>query len=138
MAGYGFLGFLMLGLAALALLGSVLLWILGRSARQRSQEVQAKVVENVRRRGARGQPLYFPMLEFQWQGETQRVESAFGTSWEQYQPSEMVTAYYDPQMGRMTPKPTGRLGAASLALFALALLLMVGGSLFIAAQLGLV
>ena len=138
MAGYGYLGFLMLGLAALTLMAATLFWIFGWTARRRTKEVRARVVENVRRRDPRGQPLYFPMLEFQWQGETRRVESVFGTNWEQYQPSEMVTAYYDPQIGRMTPKPTGRLGAASLALFALALLLMVGGSLFIAAQLGLV
>lgn len=138
MAGYGFLGFLMLGLSALALLGSVLLWLLGRAAGRRSQEVQAKVVENVRRRGARGQALYFPMLEFQWQGETRRVESAFGTGWEQYQPSEMVTAYYDPRSERMTPKPSRAKGAAALALFVLALLLMAGGSAMIALQVGLV
>lgn len=138
MAGYGFLGFLMLGLAALALLGSALLWILGRTARRRSQPVQAKVVENVRRRGARGQALYFPMLEFQWQGEIRRVESVFGTNWEQYQPSEMVTAYYNPRLGCMTAKPSRAKGAVSLALLLLALLLMAGGSVMIALQVGLV
>lgn len=138
MAGYGFLGFLMLGLSALALLASTVLWFLGRAARRRSREVQAKVVENVRRRGARGQPLYFPMLEFQWQGETRRVESTFGTNWERYHPSEMVTAYYDPQLGCMTAKPARTKAAASLALFVLALLLMAGGSVMIALQVGLV
>lgn len=136
MAGYGYLGFLMLGLAALALLAAVLFWIMGWTARRRSREVQAKVVENVRRRDARGQPVYFPMLEFQWQGETRRVESFFGTGWQQYQPSEIVTAYYDPRLGHMVPKPSHKPNIAALALLVLALLLMAGGSALISAQAG--
>ena len=45
MAGYGFLGFLMLGLAALSLLSSVLLWILCRSERLRRHEVTPYVLD---------------------------------------------------------------------------------------------
>ena len=138
MAGYGYLGFLMLGLAALTLLAATLFWIFGWTARRRTKEVRAKVVENVRRRDPRGQPLYFPMLEFQWQGETRRVESIFGTNWEQYQPSELVTAYYDPKLGCMTPKPSRTPGTIALALLIVSVLLLAGGSVMLSILAGAV
>lgn len=131
MAGYGYLGFLMLGFAALTLLAAVILWLMGWTARRRSKQVRARVVENVRRRDARGQPLYFPMLEFQWQGETRRLESAFGTNWEQYQPSEQVTAYYDPKLDCMTPKPSRTPGTIAAALLVVSVLLLAGGSVML-------
>ena len=61
----GFVGFFLLGCSALLLLISLMVWLFWRRNRRRVQAVQAKVVENVRRRDARGRPLYFPLLEFQ-------------------------------------------------------------------------
>ncbi len=84
--------------------------------------VQAKVVENVRRRDARGRPLYFPLLEFQWEGEYKRLESAFGTNWEQFQPSEQVSAFYDPRHDRMAVKPPVGPGVLALCLFVISAL----------------
>ena len=131
----GFLGFFLLGCAALLLLIALLVWFFWRRTCKRVQPVRAKVVENVRRRDSRGRPLYFPLLEFQWEGECKRLESAFGTNWEQFQPSEQVSAYYDSRRDRMAVKPPLGPGVVALLLFVLSLLCLAGGSVMLAAML---
>lgn len=131
----GFAGFFLLGCSALLLLISLMVWLFWRRNRRRVQAVQAKVVENVRRRDARGRPLYFPLLEFQWEGEYKRLESAFGTNWEQFQPSERVSAFYDPRHDRMAVKPPVGPVVLALCLFVISLLCLVGGSMMLAAML---
>ena len=131
----GFVGFFLLGCSALLLLISLMVWFLWRRNRRRVQAVQAKVVENVRRRDARGRPLYFPVLEFQWEGENKRLESAFGWGWEQFQPSERVSAFYDPRHDRMAVKPPVGPGVLALCLFVISLLCLVGGSMMLASML---
>lgn len=127
-----FISFLLLGMGALALLVSLVLWVLWRRGTRRNQEVRAKVIENVRRRDAHGGALYFPMLEFEWEGAQKRIESAFGTPWEQYQPWEQVTAYYDPQNDRMVLKTQHGPRIAALVILVLAcLLLLSGGALLL-------
>lgn len=131
----GFIGFFLLGCAALLLLISLVVWLFWRRDRHRVRQVQAKVVENVRRRDVWGRPLYFPLLEFEWEGQSKRLESAFGTNWEQFQPSERVSAYYDIRHDRMAVKPPVGPGVAALLLFLLSLLCLVGGSVMLAAML---
>lgn len=123
-----FISFLLLGMGALALLISLAVCMLWRRSTRRSQEVRAKVIENVRRRDAHGAALYFPMLEFEWEGAVKRVESAFGTPWEQYQPWEQVTAYYDPENDQMVLKTQRGPRIAALVLFVLAGLLLLSGA----------
>lgn len=123
---------MLLGMGTLALLIGLVTGALWRRNAKRSREVTAKVIENVRRRDVHGTPLYFPLLEFQWEGECRRIESAFGTPWEQYQPWEQVIAYYDPRHDQMVLKTQRGPRIASLVLLVLAcLLLLTGGALLL-------
>ena len=63
------------------------------------------------------------------------LESAFGWGWEQFQPSERVSAFYDPRHDRMAVKPPVGPGVLALCLFVLSLLCLVGGSMMLAAML---
>ena len=76
----------------------------------------------------------FPCWSFS-EGEYKRLESAFGTNWEQFQPSERVSAFYDPRHDRMAVKPPVGPGVLALCLFVISLLCLVGGSMMLAAML---
>ena len=126
-----YVAFCRVGVGVLLCLIALVMLGMGRRHMRRSQEVRAKVVENVRRRDSHGQALYFPMLEFEWQGQTKRLESELCTPWEQYHPMEQVSALYDPAKDRLVLKARPGPWAMAVALLVLGVLLVLGGSVLL-------
>ena len=126
-----YVAFCLVGLGVLLCLIALVMLVICRRHMRRSQEVRAKVVENVRRRDSHGQALYFPMLEFEWQGQTKRLESELCTPWEQYHPMEQVSALYDPAKDRLVLKARPGPRAMAVALLVLGVLLVLGGSVLL-------
>ena len=71
------------------------------------------------------------MLEFEWQGQTKRLESELCTPWEQYHPMEQVSALYDPAKDRLGLKARPGPWAMAVALLVLGVLLVLGGSVLL-------
>ena len=126
-----YVAFCLVGLGVLLCLIALVMLVICRRHMRRSQEVRAKVVENVRRRDSHGQALYFPMLEFEWQGQTKRLDSELCTPWEQYHPMEQVSALYDPAKDRLVLKARPGPWAMAVALLVLGVLLVLGGSVLL-------